>query len=134
MVSGHIYMILGPDMKMIHLVVLVRRTYISVFVNPTPRISVDIEDSILCDGGRTVITVDGEVITFAGTDVVYGFNVDFNSGLVSGTVPDLPEEYEPDHILEHWMFNNSDTVQVLDYDFVARIKDNRAGQPGEQVL
>ncbi|RKZ57895.1 MAG: hypothetical protein DRQ44_15270, partial [Gammaproteobacteria bacterium] len=103
--------------------------YISLYVNPTPRISVDIEDSILCDGGRTNITVDDEVVTFPGTDVVYGFNVNFNGDSVSGTVPDLPEEYEPDHILEHWMFNNSDTVQVLDYNFAARIKDNRAGQP-----
>ena len=103
--------------------------YIPLYINPTPRISVDIEDSILCDGGRTNITVDDEVITFPGTDVVYGFNVNFNSGLVSGTVPNFPEEHEPDYILEHWMFNNSDTVQILDYNFVGRIKDNRAGQP-----
>ncbi|MFH0756463.1 MAG: DUF2341 domain-containing protein [Bacteroidota bacterium] len=104
-------------------------TLIEIYINPTPRITVEIEDSILCDGARVEFSITNEVTTYDSTEVVYGLNIQFDSDSVSGVI--TPNgEYRQAGVpqIEDWLFNNSDTVQVLDYGFTARIKDNRVGK------
>ena len=99
-------------------------------VNPTPEISVTLIDSILCHGETAFLSTSPEVNPYV-FNVVFGLDVDYDSDSVTGSV--TPNGvYNWFYSIEDWLFNDSDTVQVLDYEFTAMLKDNREGQPPDK--
>jgi hypothetical protein len=57
--------------------------FLELNVNPTPRISTSLEDTILCDGDRAFFPITNHVTTYPGTKVVYDLDVDYAPGEVA---------------------------------------------------
>ena len=103
-------------------------TAITVYVQPTPRLSVSIADTIVCDSATIDITVNdlnGNVS--GGTTKVYQLTTT-NVGGVTGVQTD--GEYPSGTDITDQLINPTNSVQEVIYHFKARIKDIRPGHEG----
>ena len=103
-------------------------TTLTIYVNPTPKLSVSIADTIVCDS--TTITIDvtdlnGNV--HPNTTKVYQLTTT-NPGGVIGVQP--TGEYPAGTDITDQLINPTNAVQAVTYHFKARIRDDRAGHIG----
>ncbi|MCK5138018.1 MAG: gliding motility-associated C-terminal domain-containing protein, partial [Bacteroidales bacterium] len=104
-------------------------TLITIWVNPTPRINVDIADTIFCDSALVYISVvDG--LGYVEGIPVYDLEVNYTLGAVSGVISGNGEN-EADQNINNYLENETDTIQVITYHFTPRIRDDRLGHEGE---
>jgi gliding motility-associated-like protein len=103
-------------------------TTITVYVQPTPRLSVSIADTVVCDSTTINITVDdlnGNV--HQNTTKVYQLTIT-NPGGVLGVQAD--GEYPAGTDIDDQLINPTNAVQTVIYHFKARIRDDRPGHIG----
>ncbi|MDM7972640.1 MAG: hypothetical protein QUT27_06260, partial [candidate division Zixibacteria bacterium] len=103
-------------------------TTITVYVQPTPKLSVSIADTIVCDSTTITITVDdlnGNV--HQNTTKVYQLTTT-NAGGVIGVQP--TGEYPAGTDITNQLINPTSAVQTVIYHFKARIRDDRPGHIG----
>ncbi|MFN2378917.1 MAG: PKD-like domain-containing protein [Bacteroidales bacterium] len=99
-------------------------TTITVYVNPTPRFTVEIADTIVCDS--TTITLDvTDLLGNVQGDKVYDLTTTYNPAAVTGVSPD--GEYHIGDDLFDQLINLTDQYQEIRYNFRYMIKDNRSG-------
>jgi gliding motility-associated-like protein len=101
-----------------------RDTTITIYVNPTPRLSVDVADTIYCDSSTVNISVDDDLLNVLGTKV-YELTTTFDSDSLSGVTPS--GEYAAGTDISDQLINHSRQVQTVTYNFKARIRDDRVG-------
>ena len=102
-----------------------------LWVNPTPRIEVGIDDTILCDNALITIEVlDGLHTDIQGTSV-YDLDVTYTSGAVNELGITVMDEYSDFIDISDLLINNTDSVQIIEYHLTARIRDDRPGHSGE---
>ena len=99
----------------------------TIFINPTPDIEVIIEDSIICNETPVRINIRKKVTPYFTHDLVYSLNLDYEIDSVDGV--EIPSEDE--FFISDTLINNSNTVQILNYEYVARLKDTRQVPPQE---
>ena len=98
----------------------------TIHINPTPDLEITVEDSIICNETDVRININDKIVTpFPTHKVVYGLSMDYETDSVDGIMPHLEDEF----IISETLNNKSDTVQILDYQFVARLKDLRQVPP-----
>ncbi|MCJ7449331.1 MAG: gliding motility-associated C-terminal domain-containing protein, partial [Bacteroidales bacterium] len=103
-------------------------TTIVIYVNPTPRLSVSVPDTVVCDSSTVTITVNdlnGNV--HGGTTKVYQLTTT-NPGGVLNVQPD--GEYPAGQDITNQLINPTNSVQAVTYLFKARIRDDRPGHIG----
>jgi gliding motility-associated-like protein len=104
-------------------------TTITVYVQPTPRLTVSIPDTIVCDSSAISITVnDGNGAVAGGTTKVYQLTTTFTPGAVQGV--QTSGEYMAGTSIINTLINNTNLVQEVTYHFKARIRDDRPGHSG----
>ncbi len=98
-------------------------TSITIYVNPTPRFTVSVPDTIVCDS--TEITLD----VVDGLGAVEGAKVyeltTSQSGGITGIEPD--NEYGIDHDITDQLINTTNQVQTVTYHLSYQIRDDRSG-------
>ncbi len=98
-------------------------TSITIYVNPTPRFTVSVPDTIVCDS--TEITLD----VVDGLGAVEGAKVyeltTSQSGGITGIEPD--GEYAIDHDITDQLINTTSQVQTVTYHLSYQIRDDRSG-------
>ncbi|TVR71724.1 MAG: hypothetical protein EA408_08785, partial [Marinilabiliales bacterium] len=101
-------------------------TTIYVYVNPTPLISVTLEETVYCDLSEIVFEIEdlnGAVIG----DKIYTLTTTYQTGMVAG----VPADGDYDRVdLVHDLQNLTNEVQVIHYNFKARIRDYRGPGSG----
>ncbi len=102
-------------------------TTITIYINPTPRLSVSVPDTIFCDSSEVPITVNDELLGVQGTKV-YELTTTDAGGTVLGV--QASGEYAAGLDIVDTLVNLTDTFQVVSYRFKARIKDPRGINPG----
>ena len=103
-------------------------TTIVIYVNPTPRLSVSVPDTVVCDSSTVTITVNdlnGNVA--GGTTKVYQLTTT-NPGGVLNVQPN--GEYPAGQDITNQLINPTNSVQAVTYLFKARIRDDRPGHIG----
>jgi hypothetical protein len=104
-------------------------TTITVYLQPTPRLTVSIPDTIVCDSSAINITVnDGNGAVAGGTTKVYQLTTTFTPGAVQGV--QTSGEYLAGTPIINTLINNTNLVQEVTYHFKARIRDDRPGHSG----
>ncbi|MBE0673318.1 MAG: gliding motility-associated C-terminal domain-containing protein, partial [Bacteroidales bacterium] len=104
-------------------------TTITVYVNPTPRLTVAIPDTIVCDSSTINITVnDGNGAVAGGTTKVYQLTTTDAGGTVLGV--QATGEYIAGTPITNTLINLTNEVQAVTYHFKARIRDDRPGHVG----
>ena len=99
-----------------------------IYVNPTPRLSVSVPDTVVCDSSTVTITVNdlnGNVA--GGTTKVYQLTTT-NPGGVLNVQPN--GEYPAGQDITNQLINPTNSVQAVTYLFKARIRDDRPGHIG----
>ncbi|MFN8206906.1 MAG: PKD-like domain-containing protein [Bacteroidales bacterium] len=99
-------------------------TTIRIYVNPTPRLSVSIPDTIICDSSDVNITVNDGLLGVQGTKV-YQLTTTDAGGNVLGV--QASGEYTADLDISDNLINLTNQVQVVTYTFRPRINDPRNG-------
>ncbi len=102
-------------------------TSITIYLNPTPKLSVSVPEEIYCDSSTVNITVNDGTLDVMGTKV-YQLTTTYNAGAVEGVQPD--GEYPADLDISDDLVNLTREVQQVDYLFKARIRDDRPGHEG----
>ncbi len=97
-------------------------TSITVYVNPTPRLGVNISDTIFCDSSTVDISVTDLLLGVEGTKV-YELTTSYSAGQVEGV--QLSGEYLAGQNIRDTLVNLSNEVQMVTYHFKARISDPR---------
>ena len=104
-------------------------TSITIYLNPTPKLSVSVPEEIYCDSSTVSITVnDGTQNVFSGNTKVYQLTTTYNAGAVEGV--QLSGEYPAGTDISDDLVNLTSEVQQIDYLFKARIRDDRPGHEG----
>ena len=104
-------------------------TTITVYVQPTPRLTVSIPDTIVCDSTEINITVnDGNGAVAGNTTKVYELTTTDAGGAVIGV--QTSGEYLAGTPITNTLINTTNAVQVVTYHFKARIRDDRPGREG----
>jgi ribosomal protein S15P/S13E len=104
-------------------------TTLTIYVNPTPRLSVSVPDTIVCDSVNLVITVDDlNGVVHGSTTKVYQLTTTDAGGNVSGVQP--TGEYLAGLDISNQLINLTNQVQTVTYHFKARIRDDRLGHIG----
>ncbi|MCJ7446672.1 MAG: DUF2341 domain-containing protein, partial [Bacteroidales bacterium] len=101
---------------------------VEIFINPTPRLSVSVPDTVVCDSSTVTITVNdlnGNV--HGGTTKVYQLTTT-NPGGVLNVQPN--GEYPAGQDITNQLINPTNSVQAVTYLFKARIRDDRPGHVG----
>ena len=103
-------------------------TTITIYVQPTPRLSIAVTDTIVCDS--TIITIavedmNGQVHN--SSTKVYMLTTT-NPGGVLNVQPD--GEYNAGEDISDQLINITNSVQPVTYHFKARIRDDRPGHEG----
>jgi gliding motility-associated-like protein len=101
-------------------------TTLTIYLNPTPRMSVSVADTILCDSTALNITVNDDLLGVQGLKV-YELTTTYDAAGVAGVSPN--GEYPADTDLTDNLVNLTNEVQTIQYTFKARIRDNRPGAP-----
>jgi hypothetical protein len=101
-------------------------TTITIFVNPTPVMSVSIADTIYCDHSGIIFEITDLNAAVIG-DKIYTLTTTYESGQVSGVQPD--GDYERIDLTNN-LQNLSNRVQIIQYHFRAMIKDQRGPGTG----
>ena len=104
-------------------------TIITIWVNPTPRIIVDISDTIFCDSALVNISVVDGLSYVEGTSV-YDLTINYTLGNISGVIIGDGEN-DADQDINNYLENETDSVQIITYHFTARIRDDRPDHAGE---
>ncbi|MCP4313055.1 MAG: T9SS type B sorting domain-containing protein, partial [Bacteroidetes bacterium] len=99
----------------------------TIKVNPTPLLAVNLDDTIVCDSAIFEIEMDDLLGSVEGVPV-YDLQVTYNSAVVVALISEADGEVPAGRHITSWIKNNSDTVQVIEYNFIARIRDDRPGQ------
>jgi gliding motility-associated-like protein len=99
-------------------------TLLTVYVNPTPRLSVSIPDTVYCDSSTINITINDLLGNTSGTKV-YQVTTTDASGKVTGL--QVNGEYPAGTDISNYLVNTTTSVQKVTYHFKARIKDERTG-------
>ena len=102
---------------------------VTVWINPTPRLDLNVADTILCDSSNVIIAVSTPQGSVMGGTLVYELDVTYDAGSVSGSITG-DGEWLPSQSINDQLFNDSDTVQLITYHFRARIRDDRVGHSG----
>jgi gliding motility-associated-like protein len=100
---------------------------ISIYVNPTPEITVNLlTDSILCDSAEVEFEIIDELGFVEGASKVYELITSYETGKVENVSPSgiYPSEFP----IEEYLYNTTDSFQVITYQFIARMLDTRPGQ------
>ena len=104
-------------------------TIITVYVQPTPRLSVAIADTIVCDSTIINIAVtDGNGNVHPSTTKVYQLTTTDAGGNVQGVQP--TGEYTAGTLITDQLINLTNAVQTVTYHFKAKIRDDRPGHGG----
>ncbi len=103
---------------------------IEIWINPTPLLSVSIEDTIVCDSAWINIEVTDELDFVKNAEKIYRLYLEYDDGSVSGLISDTIE-YGAGADISDYLENSSNVVQLVSYRFVARLKDTRPGKEGE---
>ena len=102
---------------------------VEIFINPTPRLSVSVPDTVVCDSSTVTITVNdlnGNVA--GGTTKVYQLTTTDAGGQVLGV--QASGEYPSGTPITDVLINMTNSVQSVTYRFKARIRDDRPGHGG----
>jgi len=102
---------------------------VRIWINPTPGIDVDVPDTIICDNNNVVINVSTQQGSVVGGPLIYELDVTYDASSVSGTITG-DGEWDPGQSINDLLINDSDTVQLISYRFIARIRDERPGHLG----
>jgi hypothetical protein len=101
-------------------------TTITVFVNPTPLISVTIDDTVYCDESEITFNIADLNGTVIG-DKIFTLTTTYQEGQVEGV--QAGGDYERVSITSN-LRNLSNEVQIITYNFKAQIKDPRGQGTG----
>jgi gliding motility-associated-like protein len=101
-------------------------TTITIYVNPTPVMSVSIDETVYCDLSEITFEISDLNGTVLG-EKMYTLTTVFENGLVTGVQPD--GEYERVSFSNN-LQNHSNEVQTIIYHFKAQIKDYRGAGSG----
>ncbi|MCG8700367.1 MAG: SprB repeat-containing protein, partial [Bacteroidales bacterium] len=99
-------------------------TTITIYVNPTPKLSVSTTDTIYCDSNEVNITVNDLTGLVKGTKV-YQLTTSNAGGAVTGL--QNTGEYIAGTAIRDTLINHTNQVQMVSYHFKARIRDDRTG-------
>jgi len=101
----------------------------TLYVQPTPRLTVSIPDTVVCDSSTINITVnDGNGAVAGGTTKVYQLTTTNAGGNVLGV--QATDEYIAGTPIVNTLINLTNEVQAVTYHFKARIRDDRPGHLG----
>ncbi|MDF1573650.1 MAG: gliding motility-associated C-terminal domain-containing protein [Bacteroidales bacterium] len=92
-------------------------TTITIWINPTPNISVEASDSVLCNGETTVLTVTNPNTSVRGNWIYY-LEVDADP-LIGGAIGDQSGVTTPSYT--QTLTNNDTVVRRVQYHFIPRI-------------
>ena len=102
---------------------------ITIYLNPTPKLSVSVPEEVYCDSSTVNITVNDETgNVFSENTKVYQLTTTYNAGAVEGVQPE--GEYLAGVDISDDLVNLTQEVQQIDYHFKARIRDDRSGHEG----
>ncbi|MEN8227997.1 MAG: T9SS type B sorting domain-containing protein [Bacteroidota bacterium] len=109
---------------------------IQIYVQPTPKISLEgLTDTIYCDTANVFIDVKNQIVLgdpeFGWGKSVYKLEVSYNAGAIEGIISGDSDSVYADDNINDWLFNKSDTIQVIEYHLTARIMDTRPGHENE---
>ncbi len=107
----------------------VRRT-IRIWVNPRPKLMVQIPDTIYCDTSSFTFTIESLNGPVLG-DKVYRIEIDYEAGAVSNTL--VPGQYFMNDLdlFSDDLVNNTDSLQKISYTIRPRFMDPRGNNPSE---
>ena len=96
-------------------------TTIVVYLNPTPKIGVSIDDTIYCDLSDIIFDVNSPNGSVIG-EIYYDLNTTSITGAVDGITN--PPEYAlaPDYGFTNSLVNRTDSFQMISYHFKAKFK------------
>ncbi|MFZ5939979.1 MAG: gliding motility-associated C-terminal domain-containing protein, partial [Bacteroidota bacterium] len=100
-------------------------TTITVYVNPTPRFTVTIADTIVCDSTVITLEVTDGLGAVQGTKV-YDLQTTYTPGAVLGVEPSGTDIAMGTDITNQ-LINTTNTVQEVSYHFTYRLNDPRSG-------
>ncbi len=100
-------------------------TTIRIYINPTPTIDIQINDTVYCDNSSITFNVNNTTGNIIG-ELYYYLGTNFNSDSVSNTA--VEDHYLSTHNLTDDLTNNSFEYQVINYYFTPKIKDTRPGK------
>ena len=101
-------------------------TTITIWLNPTPVMSVSVADTLWCDSSMVEITVDDGLLGVLGSKV-YQLTTTYDPLGVSGV--QASGEYAAGTDITDDLVNLSDEVQAITYHFQPRIKNPRGTNP-----
>ncbi|MGM0473888.1 MAG: gliding motility-associated C-terminal domain-containing protein [Bacteroidota bacterium] len=104
-------------------------TTIKIFVQPTPRFTAEIDETILCDSTWINISVTDQMDDIKYADNMYNLETDYNAGALTGIQAE--GDYGAGADIEDLLDNLTDTIQDVSYHMMARLYDNRPGHEGE---
>ena len=100
-------------------------TTITVYVNPTPRFTVTIADTIVCDSTTITLNVADLLGAVEGTKV-YDLTTTYTAGAVLG-VEATRRTYQWVQLSSDQLINTTNVVQAVTYNFRYRLNDPRNG-------